>query len=523
MKNVFPLLIVCLLSADVAISAVSTTDSLLLELDNEIRHYSAYTQKRAKEIERVCSLPYSAEQQMQLAILYKPYQSDSAVVCLTRAAQDDRYHKRAQVELLDIFSSIGLFAESFHLANTLTDIPVELRFTYYEAMNRLYSWAANNCKTQQNKHNYAQIGDSYLDSLYIEAMLLPRCVERYNAQVMQYRLNGEYRAALSTNDSIFMLMAPNQHEYAIYAYQRYLIYKDLQDSLLAEQWLIRAAITDIRCGITDNGASWILANHLYKKGDIERANHYIEYSLQNAAFFNAPIRYIQMNQLAHLITQTYQERQQETSHRLTLALCVIAFFFLLIVGIFIYTLYQNKALQRLAHTREVLNTQLQELHKKQQKLNQQLSESNQSLREANSLKQQYICRFLIVYSEYIRRLSKMARRAGERDTDIFLSQEMQKFYAAFDDTFLSIYPHFVKDFNSLLLPDRQLQVKPDEKLSTELRIYALVCLGIDNVSQIADLLCYSASTIYNHRVRVKSHAIQSVDFDNQVRKLGNME
>ncbi len=214
---------------------------------------------------------------------------------------------------------------------------------------------------------------------------------------------------------------------------------------MAEQWLIRAAITDIRCAVTDNGASWILANHLYQKGDIERANHYIEYSLQNAALFNAPLRYIQMNQLAHLITQTYQERQQETRQRLIWALYAVAFCIVLLLAIIVYALHQNKILQHLAEAQKTLNTDsCWSCMKKQKELNRQLSESNQKLRDANRLKQQYICRFLIVYSEYIRRLSKMARWAEERNTDIFLAQEMQKFYASFDETFLSIYPNLYR-------------------------------------------------------------------------------
>ena len=505
-------------------AAIPPIDSLLSVLDREIENQDSYLVRRRQTIEEVRALPYSAERQLHLAELYKPYQSDSAVTYLTRVLQDERYRKQAQVELLDIFSSIGLFAESFRLANELTEVPDSLRFRYYEAMNRLYSWAANNCKTQYNKQNYIHIGEIYFDSLYNEALLLPKCVERYNVEVMRYRSLGDYRQALQSSDSIFALLQEDTHDYALYAYQRYLVYKDLQQPDMAEQWLIRAAITDIRCAVTDNGASWILANHLYQKGDIERANRYIEYSLQNAALFNAPLRYIQMNQLAHLITQTYQERQQETRQRLIWALYAVAFCIVLLLAIIAYALRQNKTLQHLAETQETLNKQLLESHEKQKELNQQLSESNQKLRDANRLKQQYICRFLIVYSEYIRRLSKMARRAGERNTDIFLAQEMQKFYAAFDETFLSIYPNFVQDFNRLLKEQDRIITRHSEKLTTELRIYALVCLGIDNVGQIAELLCYSASTIYNYRVRMKNNALnKNCNFDEQVRQLGEKE
>lgn len=480
--------------------ALCTTDSLLQVYDHEIEMTDTYLESRQARIDSLRTLPCSPQQQLQLAELYRPYQSDSATACLYRVMESSpEYEVEARIRLLQLFSSIGMFVEGFNLESEITEVPDSLRMVYFEAVERLYSWSSGNCKSQVQKKHLANVGRQYLDSLNAEAMRQPMGHLRLNAVAMRYRHNGNYTAALQVNDSIFALIAPDSHEYALYAYQRYLIHKDMQQNELAEQWLIRSAITDVRCGVTDNGASWVLANWLFQKGDMERANRYMEYSLSNVAFYNAPIRSIQINRLAHTIMHSYQSKQQILTNYLRIGLIITIIILLLLIALFVYSVRQYRVLHRLSRKQKHLNIQLETLNDKQEK---------------------YIGHFLAVYSEYIRRLSKMARRAGERDTDIFLTQEMQKFYNTFDETFLSLYPDFVSQFNALLLPEGQILPTEPGKLTTELRIYAWVCLGIDNVSQIAELLCYSPSTIYNYRVRIKNAAIGDRDtFEERVRQI----
>ena len=156
-------------------------------------------------------------------------------------------------------------------------------------------------------------------------------------------------------------------------------------------------------------------------------------------------------------------------------------------------------------------------------MNEQLRTINRQLKEADKVKEQYICRYLEVYSDYIRRLTTMARKAGERDAAAFMDREMENFYRSFDDTFLSIYGTFVQDFNALLKPEARVTPKPGERMTVEMRIFALILLGINSSAKIAELLCYSPNTISNYRVKMKNAALGDRDtFEQRVQQIGTI-
>ena len=166
------------------------------------------------------------------------------------------------------------------------------------------------------------------------------------------------------------------------------------------------------------------------------------------------------------------------------------------------------------------NKRLHNLNREMQQFNEQQQAVNRQLKAANKVKEQYICRYLEVYNDYIRRLTTMARKAGEKDSSAFMDREMENFYRSFDDTFLSLYGNFVQDFNALLKPEARLTPKPGERMTVEMRIFALILLGIDSSARIAELLCYSPNTISNYRVKIKNNALGNRDdFERQIRSL----
>ena len=85
-----------------------------------------------------------------------------------------------------------------------------------------------------------------------------------------------------------------------------------------------------------------------------------------------------------------------------------------------------------------------------------------------------------------------------------MTGELNGFYEMFDNAFLQLYPRFVEEFNELLKPGSRIELKKGERLNTELRIFALIRLGINDSSRIASLLRYSVNTIYNYRARIKT-------------------
>ena len=275
MKNRFLFVWICF-TFGWAFSAWSgTTDSLLRVYDSEIAHAQQYFDLRQARIDSLLRQPRSAHRLLQLAELYRPYQSDSATVQLQRVIEHyPQYATVAQVKLLFLYASIGSFVDAVEVADEIHNVPDSLRMPYFEAMHRLYSWMSNNTKSSSKAALLAEKGLLYLDSMNQEALRQPHEPVSINAQIMRYNEMGNYKAALQANDSILAIISPSSHEFALYAYQRHLILQDLSQPELSIQWLIRSAITDVRCGVADNGASWVLAKQLYQRGEQQRANRY---------------------------------------------------------------------------------------------------------------------------------------------------------------------------------------------------------------------------------------------------------
>lgn len=169
-------------------------------------------------------------------------------------------------------------------------------------------------------------------------------------------------------------------------------------------------------------------------------------------------------------------------------------------------------------------------------INKQLQSLNSELSEANLIKEEYIAHFLSICSLYIDKMDNYRKQISKRITlgqvaellkiskssDI-IDNELKDFYLNFDNTFLHLYPRFVQDFNNLLNEEERIILKKGESLNTELRIFALIRLGIDDSSKIANLLRYSVNTIYNYRAKVKNKALGNRDnFEEEVRKIGTL-
>ena len=217
-----------------------------------------------------------------------------------------------------------------------------------------------------------------------------------------------------------------------------------------------------------------------------------------------------------------------------IALGILTVFMLLVLILYYYT---NRQRQHLAEVRDSLkqsNCQLSELNQQLLHLNEQLVESNAQLTDANRVKEEYVGRFMRMCSVYVDRLDGMRKRVSRLvktkrydelnelvKTDSSKEQELDELYVNFDKAFLHLFPNFVDCFNELLRPDEQVQLSTAERLNTTVRIFALIRLGIDDSSKIAEFLHYSVNTIYNYRARVKNGAKVDRDtFEERVKAIG---
>jgi DNA repair exonuclease SbcCD ATPase subunit len=241
------------------------------------------------------------------------------------------------------------------------------------------------------------------------------------------------------------------------------------------------------------------------------------------------------------IAKTYKEKSEHTTSQLRVLLGILSVLALLLLGVLFFLHRRNKQLAvarnelRDANTRlSASNAQLSTLNAQLSTLNTQLSALNTQLSEANRIKEEYIGRFLSLCSQYIDKLDdyrKMVnRKMKNKELDELFrmtkstelkEKEIEELYQNFDSVFLHLFPNFIDGFNALLQPDMQVHPKEENKLTTDIRIFALIRLGIDDSSKIAEFLHYSVNTIYNYRARIKNGAIGNREaFERQVKELG---
>jgi cell division protein FtsB len=258
---------------------------------------------------------------------------------------------------------------------------------------------------------------------------------------------------------------------------------------------------------------------MYEEGDIERAYRYLDCSMTDAVTCGANLRSFEVAHFFPIIDRSYRAQvlgRQQTYRR---SLILVSALLLILLAVILYLYYSKRALSR---TRRSLTEAVQ-----------QLNAVNEELAQTGKIKEVYIARYLdrcVIYLDQFERyrysLAKlaMASRIDELykqiKSDEFIRQERKAFYTEFDKAFLEIFPHFIDNFNALLLEDKRVYPKPGELLSTELRIFALIRLGVTDSNRIAHFLGYSLATVYNYRSKMRNRAVGDKDqFEAKVMKL----
>ena len=495
-----------------SVSAMSTLDSLLNVLEAEVAQSEMYIARKQASIDSLCALrPMTQERQLQIAREYQHFQSDSSRVWYLKLQNaDEPIRTQAFIGFVKLLASTGHFSNAINYLHSPSAPSIDCSEGYKMAW-LLYSEAASNTQVPMLQDEEEKMAKQYYDSMMVALEREAATSQESYLWYEQYRAadRNDWNEAIRYNEQLIALLPPDDHQVAILAYGNAMLYEQAGDRTKRSEWLVRSAIIDVRKGITDNGSSWIVAQECFDAGDLNRAYRLSDYSLTNATFFNAPTRFIQNFTPGHLIASRYEYELKQYSVRLIAMLVLLGIVLITMIGIVIYSLRQNRRL----HT---LNREMKEM-------NERLRTINRQLKEADKVKEQYICRYLEVYSDYIRRLTTMARKAGEKDASSFMDHEMENFYRSFDDTFLSLYGTFVQDFNALLKPEARITPKPGERLTIEMRIFALILLGITSSAKIAELLCYSPNTISNYRVKIKNGALGDRDtFEQRIQQIGTI-
>lgn len=311
--------------------------------------------------------------------------------------------------------------------------------------------------------------------------------------------NGRYEEARDSSLALIAATDPESHDYAISAYYQAQIYDLMGDDDASLHWYVESAIADVKNSVKDNASLSCISLKLFQRGDLERAFRYIQISLNDALEFNAKIRPWQIAQNLPAIESAYADVQRAQSRTKTIFTIILGLLAAALVAILFYVirlLERNRAGARAM-----------------EQLNQRLTAAYADLKEANAAKEEYLGLFLSMCSSYLGKLKKLY-------TMDQMDAELKNFYSTFDNAFIQLYPDFVTKFNSLLRPESRIELRKDEVLTTELRIFALIKLGITQSSHIASLLRYSVNTIYNYRAQIKNAALKDREnFEEQVRNL----
>ena len=284
-------------------------------------------------------------------------------------------------------------------------------------------------------------------------------------------------------------------------------------------WLIRSAYTDVMCATKDYASLNFLASDLFSCGDIDRAFSYTaDHCMPDAIFFGGKLRPWQIAMSFPDIGKAYQDKNTRWQRSMNaMVTAMAALITVMVVLVFIYM--RQRVLDK---TRKALQTSYLAIEHRNQDLieaNRKLSDLNAKILESDKIKQEYITLFLSILSEnintirqYKNHVLKYIRRGNAADIVAEIEalppidEDITEFYKMFDTTFLNLYPDFVDKFNSLLAEGEAITTKGDDTLTPELRVFALIKLGIADSSKIASLLHYSANTIYNYRAKIKNKA-----------------
>lgn len=444
---------------------------------------------------------------------YKKFDSDAALryikLCQKLAPpNNDSLHTVIQLDLAWVYSTVGRYIEASKLLNEISSAGLDnkLLAKYYDTYSSFYSHYGQS----NNRQEYYQASERYRDSLL---QVLPKSSLEYRTTMaIKTLFNGSREDA---KKQFFDLWKQNQKDLeqrALLSYFISLIYKYEKNAAGQLYYLTVSASADIEMANRDNASFHDLALTYYDKQDFDRAFRYIEKAIDDAMQCKVRYRIIEGTSSYPIINAAYQQKINSQNKQLIALIVVVSF---LLIGVIIGLIVIYRQVQHLRRIRSELSGTNQQLRA----LNSEINQTNLKLSESNHIKEEYIAQFFDMCSSYIDKMEDirkaLLKKASNQQWEALREQlkstqmeerEIQQLYINFDRIFLNLYPTFVEEFNALLQEDEKIYPKKTELLNTELRIFALIRLGIDDSVKIASFLRYSLRTVYNYRTKVRNKA-----------------
>ena len=502
-------------------------------------HYVELKEKSLNDIKQGAKYVTSNEDKLklyeQLANDYKAYEYDSAMtyvnkgLILAQKSNNIFFNKRFQLSQTRLLITRGFYAEAKEILQKIEpkEEPRDYQFLYYYTMYGLYNNWSTYCENNEFSKNYDLKKVEYLkkaielspkkDAFYYYLMgeLYYFSNHPNNNKTIQY-----YKKALSMEKS-------NSRLHAMTAFALSEVYQKANNLELMEHYLLVAAISDITSATKENVALQDIALFIYKHKtrSLNKAQEYINLSLEDAYAYNNRLRRIEISSKLQMITNAYTDDIKTTNRLLNIALLVII---LLLLGVGISSLFIRKKNRLLKQKKDEITA----TSAKMEILNEQLHLINDELKNTNQKRERLVKVYIDLSYKNIERNQKLRtlaiRKIKANQSKELLSllsssssteRENKEFLTEFDKSFLALYPTFVNELNQQLTESAHIQLKENGEMPPILRVCALLRLGITESSKIAGILSYSPQTVYNYRSILKNNAIDKEHFEENVLKL----
>ncbi len=412
-----------------------------------------------------------------------------------------------------------MFKETFESLNTIdiTSAPDSIRANYYTLLGRLYYDLADYDGDNYHRSLYAEKGKNAMDSALKFYPDISFDYQYFNGLRNLKAENME--VAKQSLEKLHKNMRLSLHEMALVTSTLSRIYTTNNQMEQGIGLLMEAAIADIKSSTKETTALYNLANIFYEKNDLKNAALYVQKANEDAVSYGARQRKAQINPLLQLIQNQKIISVEQQRKQLLIFTAIISFFLLLVIAFAIIIFRQVKKLKIIRAKLIEANEQLSAANIAKETINHRLQKSNARLLEADKIKEEYIGYFFNLDSELFLKVEKFRNAidkkiAEEKLADIKfivnkfnLKEEKEDVLKSFDKVFLKLFPDFVSIFNSLFKEEDQIKLKDDQLLNTELRIFALIRMGITENEKIAHILGYSVNTIYTYKTKIKNKSL----------------
>ena len=505
-----------LLTALLLPATARSQDDILARLDYAITQKNDFHQRKEAELTRLKkAFVYARDDNAhyklcnELFAAYLHYQADSALHYVNKKAQYAERMKQAalkqeiDINRIEVMGVMGMYTEALRKLARIhsQELPPAIQTYYFYTCRQILGWMADYTPDEEEKKKYVRLTDLYRDSI-----LHSNCPEQEKVVVRADKMIQHGQAGKAID--ILRKELEKSKDKKQQAYLNYTLseaYEAQEDVNQQIYYLAQTALIDLQMAVREYASLQKLAKLIYEQGNIDRAYRYLNCSMEDAVACSARLRFIEVTSFYPIIDKAYKKKEAHERNVSRGMLVCVSILALLLVVASCYLYYWMKKLSTMR--RDLYTT------------NKELKVVNEKLAQAGKIKEVYIAYYLDRCVNYLEKLEQyrrsleklaMASKLNELFTAIkseqFLKDERKAFYHEFDKSFLDLFPDFIIRFNELLQDNCKIYPKPQELLNTELRIFALIRLGVTDPAHIAHFLGYSLATVYNYRSKIRNKA-----------------